>query len=401
MAPIFNNRKSEDEYFKSEEDAMRSELESNANGIKIDFSHIEQNLKDFNSFKAPITVSTNENLLEIITRKTSSKNDQVVCWAMDCDQKIAVFGMQKSSAVGIYMMKTGEYQEIPIHNKKTWHGSVSGGDAKPCSIDINDDRTFIACGLESGHIQICHIIDESKVEVLGMIENLDSKIIKVQFLQSSPNLIFVDSKFRTYLAPLNTQNKPSKNFSWPKKVYKSQKYLQPLGRLATSENLASQPIPNMDQFSIPKNYQKKEWLPMDPLPSDTALVSFATSSQVYIFQVNHPYLREVFRVDPWVLCKQNIPANAEKKEHDDIASNQGRVFAIFGIGKKGIGRDKFFMWFVVTCKRYIHFYQISGNGNSPIDYIHVYTGVLGREIVYAKFLSEGVVCVIDEEYAIN
>jgi hypothetical protein len=117
MASIFNNRKSEDEYFKSEEDAMRSELESKANGIKIDFSHIEQNLKDFNSFKAPITVSTNENLLEIISRKTSSKNDQVVCWAMDCDQKIAVFGMQKSSAVGIYMMKTGEYQEIPIHNK--------------------------------------------------------------------------------------------------------------------------------------------------------------------------------------------------------------------------------------------------------------------------------------------
>jgi hypothetical protein len=106
-------------------------------------------------------------------------------------------------------------------------------------------------------------------------------------------------------------------------------------------------------------------------------------------------------MDPWGLCKQNIPANAEKKEYDDIASNQGRVFAIFGIGKKGIGRDKFFMWFVVTCKRYIHFYQISGNGNSPIDYIHVYTGVLGREIIYAKFLSEGVVCIIDEEYAIN
>jgi hypothetical protein len=174
-----------------------------------------------------------------------------------------------------------------------------------------------------------------------------------------------------------------------------------MGRLATSENVASQPIPNMDQFTIPHDYQKKKWLPIKPTANDTALVSFATSSQVYVFQVNHPNFREVFKMDPWDLCKQNIPANAERKEHDEIAINQGRVFAIFGIGKKGIGRDKFFMWFVVTCKRYIHFYQISGNGNSPADYIHVYTGVLGKEIVYAKFLSEGVVCIIDEEYTIN
>ena len=202
----------EDSEYGKEEERRHDVLKTDHYDIQINLQTIEKLLNDFNSMKAPLEVCYDTHMLDKVRNEITSKVGQINCWSVDYHNKIAVFATDHSyHTLCIYWLKGDFIFSTQIENYKKGIFGKKESYVKPLCIDINDNSSLIAVGLESGQIQVINLKETNKkcsLVNIGWIEHkeISSPIIKLEFIRNDYNIFFVDAKYRSYICKINPPN---------------------------------------------------------------------------------------------------------------------------------------------------------------------------------------------------
>lgn len=377
-------------------------LKGDHDSIHINLQTIENLLNDFNKMSAPVITNYYEDMYNKVRDQIVRQYSQINCWSIDHYHRIAVFATDQAyHMLCIYWLKDGLIFSTKIENKEKAFFGKKYNYVKPQCIDINDDATLIAVGLESGHIQIfrlTHLNNQCKMVNIGWIKQkqFTSPIIKVTFIRDTYDIFFINAKYQSFLCTI-IPDKINK-LTIAKKV--REKFIQEVNLDPQQDkNQNPQEVPIIDQFiytfqNAVNNYSV----------NNINIISYTTSNRIYFYTVS-PNIEQIMEINPWKNASEKLilyNKETSKATRDSLNNMSGNAFSIMGLGKKTLNADKFDLWFQIIAGRTISFYIVYYGGDKTGFITQFITQELvKKEILFAKFLSEGVVATIDFDYKVS